>query len=323
MGASGSKMNRIKAPTAPTVESYTDKPGYKIALRRIQQMGSDGVLNISDLKLTVCPPLPPTVKSLLCDYNKLTILPELPPSLEVLVCHANNLKELPNLPDTLKELSCGHNPLVHLPSLPASLTELYVSDAKVETLPDLPEGLQILGCSHNRLSSLPNLPSTLTYLNCIANNLTSLPELPMSLKTLICHNNAITKLPALSNSLENLNCDNNQLTILPKLPKTLKKLACVPNPFIEPFATYVKGSDLNTIRNSINTYYESKEKGRNVSAMKQTLGRQGELPNNMISVIGSMLSGEKGTTNMQLATLKSKVGGTRRRKSRKGKSRRH
>ena len=96
-------------------------PGYQEALRRIATIGPNGKLNLSDLGLMVCPPLPPTVKVLICDRNQLISLPELPAGLEELRCSHNQLTRLPELPVSLEDLECSSNQLTRLPELPASL----------------------------------------------------------------------------------------------------------------------------------------------------------------------------------------------------------
>jgi Leucine-rich repeat (LRR) protein len=222
-----------------------DTPGYQAALEAIQRHTPSGGLNLRGLRLTVCPPLPPTVRRLYISDNRLTGLPELPPS------------------------------------------------------------LSIIECENNQLTSLPELPPRLTRLNCNNNRLTSLPKLP--------------------NSLQYLQCNNNQLTRLPELPESLDGIECVNNPFIEPFRGFVEqyqqSGDIDQLRESLD-FAPIRAKGRNVSAVKQTLGRKANFPENMASYLGSFLSGKPGTLNMQTSALKRNagVGGTRHRKSRKRRS---
>jgi hypothetical protein len=96
-------------------------PGYQEAVHRIESLNSNTSLDISELGLTICPPLPAGLKELNCSNNYLEELPELPASLTHLFCGYNALFELPELPASLIELSCPHNLLDKLPELPASL----------------------------------------------------------------------------------------------------------------------------------------------------------------------------------------------------------
>jgi hypothetical protein len=241
-------------------------PGYQEALRRIETWSAqqpDMVLSVSNLNLTVLPPIPSTVKNLDCAGNRLTALPELPQSLKILTCSRNQLTNLPELPGSLYMLFCDNNRLV--------------------SIPRLPDTLNTLSCSSNRLTELPNLPDSLRGLNCTINQLTTLPELPASLRLVFVGH----------------------------------------NPYIAPFSdfvgTYLATGNVAQLIKSIHGYY-AKIKGRNVSAVKQTMARKANLPANIASYIGSFLSGKPGTLNMQTTALhrNAGVGGSRRRrKSRK------
>jgi Leucine-rich repeat (LRR) protein len=138
-------------------------------LQRIQEMGPDGFLLVDRLWLDELPPLPPTLKTLVCSRNQLTSLPQLPTGLKSLTCWANELTSLPPLPPALK----------------------------------------ILDCCKNQLTSLPALPKNLESLTCYENNLTRLPALPPKLKWLQCHDNQLRRLPRLPESLEEISCDKN------------------------------------------------------------------------------------------------------------------
>jgi hypothetical protein len=212
-----------------------------------------------------------------CYNNQLTILPKLPPTLKTLICDYNNLTSLPTLPDTLKNMWCTNNQLTILPKLPPTLESLY--------------------CNYNNLTALPPLPPTLTTLCCNYNNLTSLPTLP--------------------DKLIILNCQNNQLTILPTLPDTLEQLKCGSNPYNTIFANLVKKYDLNRlfIDNdcrqiiSIRKYYQIIINAKNIIPLQIALYKviSCDIPLDCFSIIGSYLSGEKGTLSTQISNLRYKM----------------
>jgi hypothetical protein len=137
-----------------------------IVLQRIQAMGPDGFLWIDALWLDELPPLPPTLKSLVCSRNQLTQLPQLPTGLESLTCWANRLTSLPPLPSTLRSLDCCKNQLTSLPSLPENLLTLTCYENNLTHLPALPNGLAFLECHDNQLRTLPRLPETLLEVSC-------------------------------------------------------------------------------------------------------------------------------------------------------------
>jgi hypothetical protein len=138
-------------------------------LERIQTMGSNGVLRIDGLWLEELPPLPATVKSLVCSRNQLTRLPALPEGLESLYCYSNTLTSLPPLPASLKILDCGQNELTSLPTLPLGIKELSCYQNHLTKLPQLPHGVRILKCYENELVRLPRLPTTLQQIECDMN----------------------------------------------------------------------------------------------------------------------------------------------------------
>jgi hypothetical protein len=166
-------------------------------------------------------------------------------------------------------------------------------------------------------------------------NLTVYPPIPNSVKHFTCSGNSHAALPDLPASLKYLDCQVNQLTTIPELPASLKNILCDYNPFIAPFDRFVETFNqnfrINQLRRSIHAYYAPiKAKGRNMSVLKQSFGQKsGPLPENILTSIGSFLSGKPGTLNMQTAALKRNMGlkgGRRRtrrnRKTRKEKSRR-
>jgi hypothetical protein len=103
---------------------------------------------------------------------------------------------------------------------------------------------------------------------------------------------------------------------------------------MEPFRTFVKTYtqtfNINQLRESIRAYYEIARKGKNVSHLKRTLGRQGRLPEQMEAQIASFLSGKilpsgvAKPTNQQLAELKANAGvggGSRKKRATRRRSR--
>ena len=118
-------------------------------------------LDVSQLKATSLPALPPTLTGLYCSGNQLTELPALPPGLKSLICDTNQLTVLPALPPTLEVLYCNANQLTELPALPPALKSLLCSDNRLTVLPDLPPALEMLYCQENQITVLPALPGSL------------------------------------------------------------------------------------------------------------------------------------------------------------------
>ena len=264
-----------------------DSPGYQEALRRIETMGMDRTLDLFNLNLTVCPPLPNTLITLYIQNN--------------------NLRELPNFLDVTP-----------------NLVTLYCSHNQLTVLPELPQNLGGLICSHNQLTVLQERPQNVISLDCQVNQLTVLPELPSNLEYLYCSKNQLKSLPKLPSKLQVLLCSNNKITTIPELP-ILSAIDFNMNPLIEPFRKfqnqYKDHHSVYEFISRVNAYYKSiRAKGRNVSALKQTLGRTGPLPENIASSIGSFLSGKPGTLNMQTVALKQNTrikGGKRGRRTRR------
>jgi hypothetical protein len=217
---------------------------------------------------------------------------------------------------------------------------LDLSNLGLSVLPPIPEGTRVFICMNNHLKTLPDLPSTLKLLHCDNNELEQLPKLPESLTLgLTCKNNRLVRLPKLPDHLISVICENNRIPTLPILPASLRLLDARNNPLIEPFRSfYAKaltpyGGGIEELRKNINSYYAPiKAKGRNISALKQTLGRQGPLPENVVSYMGSFISGKPGTLDMQATSLKQNAGlyggkrsrrRTQKRKGRKIRSRKH
>jgi hypothetical protein len=232
------------------------------------------------------------------------------------------LTTLPELSNVLTELRCFDNELIRLPKLPNSLELLSCSSNKLTTLPELPVSLTWLDCDDNELTTLPKLPDLLTVLNCGENPLTTLPKLPDSLITLSCDNSQLTRMPELPNSLLHLYCYNNQLTTLPKLPASLEELECNGNPFTEDFKPiidkYQEDQNIEELKNSVNYYWEVKEKEKEISANTKRRGRETRgimhvskqgfakelpLPNNVGHVLLSYVSGKNGLYQRQMDQL--------------------
>ena len=185
------------------------------------------------------------------------------------------LFRLSDIPDSIDDLSCEYNLLTCLPALPDSIATLW--------------------CDNNLLTSLPNLPASLTYLSCVGNRLTCLPELPPTLKYLSCDENFLTSLPNLPPSLVMLSCGDNRLASLPDLPDTLSYLRCEDNPYNRAFHILIaSGYPIECIRE-----YYSLRRWQNCVNLGETLGK-GLLTDDCVSLVGSFLSGKKGTLATQL-----------------------
>ena len=205
------------------------------------------------------------------------------------------LTTLPELPDTLVELDCSGNQLTTLPTLPKTLKKLY--------------------CHYNQLTILPTLPNYLKYLICSNNQLTTLSTLPDDLKHLSCNNNQLTSLPTLPDKLRHLDCMDNQLTTIPKLPK-LRRFYFEKNKFNIIFSSIITFSCKKTFFNlklfirNIKEYYRTiRIQAKNTVALQLALFRvrNCDIPDHCFSLIGSYLSGEKGSLTMQVSKLRSKL----------------
>ena len=153
------------------------------------------VLWIQDKDIVALPPLPATVRTLVC-YNcvEMTNLGLLPVGLLSLRCiGCAFLFRLPRLPATLQCLYCKNCYwLARLPRLPAALVELVCvySCYLLTRLPPLPAALTKLDCSAcSALTFLPPLPAALVELNCWAcAKLLHVPPLPAALSFFMCDN---------------------------------------------------------------------------------------------------------------------------------------
>ncbi|MFT3911203.1 MAG: T9SS type A sorting domain-containing protein [Ferruginibacter sp.] len=136
-------------------------------------------LDCSNGRLSGLPALPNTLRYLNCVGQLYHTNPE---DVQLI------LGSLPPLPDSLRTLICGYNALTSLPDLPAHLTYLDCSNTKatnpggavigtgITSLPKLPNGLQTLSCSSCDLHCLPHLPASLQSLNYAWNDILCLPN---------------------------------------------------------------------------------------------------------------------------------------------------
>jgi Leucine-rich repeat (LRR) protein len=191
---------------------------------------AEEVLDLSDLGLTVIPPLPWGLQYLNCKNNQLETLGALPPTLLSLKCSNNKLTSLPeNLPPFMTSLDCDHNALTSLPwVLPETLDILIIDHNQIHYLPPLPPNLMLLSAGENHLHKLPKLPGTLTSLYVSNNILTSVPKLHDGLLNLTLDRNLLTKFPEFPDSIQTLYiCKNPAPGPLPRLPRALETLtAC-------------------------------------------------------------------------------------------------
>ena len=212
------------------------------------------------------------------------------------------LEHLPDIPSNVTHLCCSYNSLTSI-LLPPMLQYLDCSNNMLRELPALPNTLNTLICGVNRLESLPILPNSLRLLHCYMNRLTSLPEFPASLVHVSCYSNLLTKLPSLRNVRELL-CDKNRLTNLPEIDESFEYLFCQENPFHNGLSTRVLND--NSCE-SVRKYQQSIKKVR--TAYKGLLGisKLTCLPEDILSAIGSYLSGVQATIQIQKDDLKRQI----------------
>ena len=222
------------------------------------------------------------------DNKKLTQFPDISAmeNLTAIYCSQNAFKELPPLPATLRFLICPYNDLRSLPPLKhcTELTHLVCYTNYITEMPELPPSLRVLVCDQNQIAALPPLPPLLEILACCQNLLTALPPLPQT--------------------LESFHCARNQLTCVPVIRSRLMDVFCEGNRFGELFdriaVTYTNPADAIVA-------YHAIQKGRDLVSMELSISKL--LPCDVLSVIGSFLSGNRGTG--QLATLRSCIEGIR------------
>ena len=214
-----------------------------------------------------------------------------------------NLTSLPTIPESVTVLYCSNNRLTSLPELPPSLKTLSCENNRLFALPPFPPTLEFLFSSYNQLTSLPNLPDSMKILKCASNQLRSLPDLPKELTLLECSKNHIARLPPLPPKLTQLDCFSNELTVLPDLPNSLKSLICFMNPFQEAYLTLLKEPvPLRAIREYQAEKRKAKELGRHLVGIRTF--EKGKLSNNVVSYMGTLVSGIPRTMNEQLRQTK-------------------
>jgi len=178
--------------------------------------------------------------------------------------------------------------------------ELDVDGLGLTRLPPLPHNLHTLICSGNNLETLPTLPPMLTTLSCENNILKSLPTLPKTLQSLTCYGNFIKEIPELPASLTELVCFSNELKFLPDL-KNVKILIAQYNPLNPLFTEMVNSA--NTIH-AINEFHRNmrahKERARDVINVPILKDR---LPEDLLNIVGSFMSGKNTTLVKQLNNL--------------------
>jgi len=182
-------------------------------------------------------------------------------------------------------------------------------EEKLQQKIDISKKTGILNITGMGLTTLPTLPDTLIHLDCSFNDLTTLPTLPKTLKYLYCFYNNLTSLPTLPKSLVCLCCFNNELTTIPIIPNKLVELRCQKNPYNTTFANLITDNQEQNIINIREYYQPIITKAKNTVTLQLALFRvrSCDIPDHCFSLIGSYLSGEKGSLSMQVAKLRSKL----------------
>lgn len=238
------------------------------------------------------------------------IIPQLEDTIEVLrIENCDSLKGFTNFPKSLYFLSIDE-----CPSLDTS------------SWPPFPPGLTSLEIDRCNLKELPPIDHTsLTELLVPRNQLTSIPELPESVETIDITANPIVSLPRLTNNIYAISADNTLLQTIPRLPSAMAEITLHDAPLVEPFhgfyKEYVKiafeDTDYNFkkagayLKEKLDTYYDSI---RNLSSLQLVSktdgitrvtnnGKEQYIPN-VLSLVGSFLSGKKGTVKQQLESFK-------------------
>lgn len=205
--------------------------------------------------------------------------------------------------------------LTRLPSLPINLRKLFCDGNRLKTLPVLPQTLNVLSCSNNLLQSLPALPNTLTRLDCSYNCIKEMPELPASLNVLHCSNNELKCLPALTNLIQLEGERGNPWN--PRFLEMMKSKNMITT--AEPFAVqladgsiaqyymYIHDKGEKSIQ-LINEFHENiratKAIARNVLNVPNL---KDKLPDDLLNIVGSFLSGNTTTLFKQLDNLHERV----------------
>jgi hypothetical protein len=169
----------------------TSPTGSAEAAKRIRTWAANGdwsaTLDLAQLDLHSCPPLPPEVQHLILAFNpELDTLPQpLPPALTNLNINFCNFTRLPHeWPVGLIELMAVTSKVAEFPAtLPAGLQCLYLTNNALTGVPArLPAGLQALYLGTNSIGDLD--PALLSLPNCRKLNLCNNPLSDASLTML-------------------------------------------------------------------------------------------------------------------------------------------
>lgn len=275
---------------------------------------------------------PPTARNLVLKYCNVPGPFVFPAGLQSLTIEGMNLGFPLILPPTLISLFLNICDLVEVPTLPNGLTQLQMDLMSLQGgflthLPNpLPPGLNVLSAATNGLEELPQLPDQLISLNVSENQLTRLPALPDGLSSLFAHTNRLTELPALPAGLYNLDIHQNQLRELPlPLPPNLQfRVAYLEgNPWSIPYVRLleripeieaelgygrnVQEETQRRIRQVLTTELRqanTRRRGRNVSAVQQTLAQTTLPSSGVLNTITSFLSGKTGSSKQQALKLR-------------------
>jgi len=124
---------------------------------------------------------------------------------------------------------------------------------------------------------------------------------------LLCDKNKLKQLPPIPPSLSVLWCDENRLTVLPELPTSMTMLMCDFNPWNKHFKKYIDSADPI---GGVQAYYTKqglyRKHLRHVLALQHTFGMDATNPLNedVLNIIGTFLSGKKGSLKQQIGILK-------------------
>lgn len=268
---------------------------------------------------------------------------------------------IPELPDRIEVLSVGTSRMLKgFTKFPSNLVYLKIHtcpNLDVSSLPPYPPRFDTLEIVNSSLNRLPPLIDNLRELWLDNNRITQLPESwPSNLAMLSVANNQIRELRSFPPRLREADFTGNQIQIIPRIPETNPILQFDEENLEEPFRSYyteyleMPGGIIDEaacifLRTKVNAYWdhieEMKHRGRNTKALQlvtkngailrtNASGREQLIPN-VASIIGSFLSGEKGSLPQQLQKVKTKhnnppKGGkrkTRKRKIQKRKTRKN
>jgi len=186
-------------------------------------------------------------------------------------------------------------------------------------MPIMPSSLVNLRVSNNLLCSLDACcllqANALEYLDCSQNRLLRLPDLPDSLKTLLCYKNLLQFLPSLKN-VQNLCADGNNWN-----PRFQEMLSVRPMDLeynelgfwiIPSILYFMNGETVDCAsKESLKLLHEFNANARiqkaearavlNVSILKD------RLPDDLLNVLGSFLSGSNAKLGKQIDDLRDRV----------------